>query len=37
MHMCSVYFEKRQDSVMHDWIISLEIVKIAKKRFVYGI
>jgi len=35
--MCSVHLEKQQDSVMHDWIVSLEIVKIAIKPLVYAI
>ena len=37
MHMKSVPFENHPDSLMNDWIISLELVGIAIKRLVYAI
>ena len=35
--MKSVPFENHPDSLMNDWIISLELVGIAIKRLVYAV
>ena len=37
MHMKSVPFENHPDSLMNDWIISLELLGIAIKQLVYAI
>ena len=37
MYMSSVTFENHPDSLMNDWIISPEIVKIAIKQFFFAI
>jgi len=37
MNIFAVRFEKQPDSLMHDWNICLEIVKIAIKRLVNAI
>ena len=37
MHIKSVPFENHPDSLMNDWIISLELVEIAIKQLFYAI